>query len=336
MASRGLWSLRSACGLSSIEAFSRQHRLNKISLNSFLGGPQGAPPWVLGGPWGGPPGAPSSGGTEGPSVGTCSAANKPERVLKAFEWVEGEDSSRKKEGGPLGAPDIGSAGDASGSPLNGREEGRERNAARESDEGREVLEQRLLLDGRFINYDALRRLPKNTLGYKLMHFLDSNSLHAGHRQPVRFVEDEELAYVLTRYRQLHDVMHAAFDLGISIEAEISLKLIEFYQTGLPLSAAAADAAHAGEASAAVAKAAHRLTQAPNSCMQLLLPQEQHQQQQQQQQQPATGAAESQAAAGTAAEGTQAAGTAAAAAAAEEPVVLYPRSVLLNEMLPWVR
>ena len=35
-----------------------------------------------------------------------------------------------------------------------------------------------------------------------MRFLDTNLLHAGHRQPVRFVEDEELAYILTRYRQV--------------------------------------------------------------------------------------------------------------------------------------
>ena len=38
--------------------------------------------------------------------------------------------------------------------------------------------------------------------FALVHFLDSNHLHAGQRQPVRFVEDEELAYVLMRYRQV--------------------------------------------------------------------------------------------------------------------------------------
>ncbi|CDI76279.1 ubiquinone biosynthesis protein COQ4, putative [Eimeria acervulina] len=112
---------------------------------------------------------------------------------------------------------------------------RMRDIMMEDEEGREVLQQRLLFDERFINYEALRRLPKNTLGYALMRFLDSNALHAGHRQPVRLVEDEELAYVLTRYRQLHDVMHAVFDLGITVEAEVALKLIEFYQTGLPVS-----------------------------------------------------------------------------------------------------
>ncbi|CDJ52653.1 ubiquinone biosynthesis protein COQ4, putative [Eimeria brunetti] len=175
---------------------------------------------------------------------------------------------------------------------------------REDEEGREVLQQRPLLDERFVNYEALRRLPKNTLGHALMHFLDSNKLHAGHRQPVRFVEDEELAYVLTRYRQM-TFLAAAFGPFAA----------PYLRVHLP--AAAADAAKVGAAAAAVAAAADKLTHAPNSCMQLLLPQ----QQQQQQQEAAKGAA-------------KAAEAAEAAAAAEEPVVLYPRHVLLTEMLPW--
>ncbi|CDJ69490.1 ubiquinone biosynthesis protein COQ4, putative [Eimeria necatrix] len=226
--------------------------------------------------------------------------------------------------------------------------------AGEDEEGREVLQKRPLLDERFLNFEGLRRLPKDTVGHALVHFLDSNLLHAGRRQPVRFVEDEELAYVLTRYRQLHDLMHALFGLGISVEAEVALKLIEFHQTGLPmtflaaafgplaaphlrvlLSAAAADAAKTGEGPAAAAKDTHALTEAPNSPLQLLL-----QQQQQQQKGEAAAAANSAAAAktdaGAAADATAAAAAdaAAAAAAAEEPLVLYPRHVLLTELLPW--
>lgn len=99
--------------------------------------------------------------------------------------------------------------------------------------------------------------------FALSRFWEENKLHAGQRQPVRFVQDEELAYVLTRYRQvsgpsfqvsvhrmgcletskseesstfaqLHDVMHAAFGMGISVESEVALKLIEFIQTNLPV------------------------------------------------------------------------------------------------------
>jgi ubiquinone biosynthesis protein Coq4 len=31
---------------------------------------------------------------------------------------------------------------------------------------------------------------------------------------VRFVDDEELAYVMTRYRQIHDFVHCLLGLGI--------------------------------------------------------------------------------------------------------------------------
>ncbi|XP_026192021.1 ubiquinone biosynthesis protein COQ4 homolog, mitochondrial [Cyclospora cayetanensis] len=201
----------------------------------------------------------------------------------------------------------------------------------QEEEGREILKQRPLFDDRFIDYEGLRRLPENTLGYALMKFLDGNSLHAGHRQPVRFVEDEELAYILTRYRQLHDVMHAAFGMGISVESEVALKLIEFHQTGLPmtllsaafgpfaapllrvqLSAAATDVALAGGGPAAVASVTHSLTEAPNSWLQLLTSQkEKH---------PAASATP--------------AATPAKTEEEQGPVVLYPRQVLLNDLLPW--
>ncbi|OEH76893.1 ubiquinone biosynthesis protein coq4 [Cyclospora cayetanensis] len=201
----------------------------------------------------------------------------------------------------------------------------------QEEEGREILKQRPLFDDRFIDYEGLRRLPENTLGYALMKFLDGNSLHAGHRQPVRFVEDEELAYILTRYRQLHDVMHAAFGMGISVESEVALKLIEFHQTGLPmtllsaafgpfaapllrvqLSAAATDVALAGGGPAAVASVTHSLTEAPNSWLQLLTSQkEKH---------PAASATP--------------AATPAKTEDEQGPVVLYPRQVLLNDLLPW--
>ncbi|CDJ44216.1 ubiquinone biosynthesis protein COQ4, putative [Eimeria tenella] len=100
-----------------------------------------------------------------------------------------------------------------------------------------------------------------------------------------------------------------------------------------LSAAAADAAQTGEGPAAAAKDTHALTEAPNSPLQLLL------QQQQQQKGEAAAAANSATAvkteAGAAADATAAAAAdSAAAAAAEEPLVLYPRHVLLTELLPW--
>ncbi|KAL8425934.1 hypothetical protein Efla_000911 [Eimeria flavescens] len=395
-----VWRATCASGLSSFEAFSRQHRLNHIHLGPPSPG-RAAPgmgassreAFHRGGPWGPPP--PRSSNTD------------PQLHADGRVWEAGNDGFARRM---QAQPGIGSGSGASGSPLAAAAAAaataaaaaaavrqafaatplwtfgikmqiaakcafyaltrptedlhiatlsevfadsqleRMRQLMMADEEGRRVLQQRPLFDDRFVDYEGLRRLPKDTLGYALAHFLDSNLLHAGHRQPVRLVEDEELAYVLTRYRQLHDVMHAAFKLGISVEAEVALKLIEFHQTGLPMTllaaafgplaapllrvhlpAAAADAAHAGPSPAAVAGAAHDLTGAPNSWMQLLLPP------------PSPAAASSAAAAASkpetaaaAAAASEPAAAAAAAAGEEEPVVLYPRYALLNELLPWVR
>ncbi|KAL8273190.1 hypothetical protein Esti_002948 [Eimeria stiedai] len=484
-----LWRGRCGAGLTTREAFHRQHRLHHIPLEApgvgrpLPGGAAFTEEFHRGGPWGGPPGG------EGVPLDTHSFS---ERAMKQFLWQEEGGGFVKR---PEEEPGVGSASGASGSPLaavaaaagaaaaaaaavrraaaasplgplllktqlaaksaidaltkptedihiatlselfaNTQLE-RMRQFMMDDEEGREVLRHKPLLDDRFVNYEALRRLPKDTLGYALVRFLDSNALHAGHRQPVRFVENEELAYVLTRYRQLHDVMHAAFGMGISVESEVALKLIEFHQTGLPvraaaalaaaraaaafaaaraaaltaafdavvskafaarldtpkrlpmplltsrgssssstsssnqssnnssrirvcvllppvqmtllaaafgpfaapllrvhLAAAAASSAHAGPAPAAVAAAAHGLTASPNNLLHVLLPQ----------QQPAaaattTGAA-SDAPVASAGAATSAAAaepaSATAAAACDDPVVLYPRRMLLNEMLPW--
>lgn len=42
---------------------------------------------------------------------------------------------------------------------------------------------------------------------------------------VRFVDDEELSYVMQRYRQIHDFIHVLLDLPISLSALFLLLFI---------------------------------------------------------------------------------------------------------------
>jgi ubiquinone biosynthesis protein COQ4 len=53
---------------------------------------------------------------------------------------------------------------------------------------------------------------------------------------VRFVNDEELAYIMLRYRQVHDFWHVLAGLPPSVLAEIALKWFELSVTGLPVCA----------------------------------------------------------------------------------------------------
>ena len=53
---------------------------------------------------------------------------------------------------------------------------------------------------------------------------------------MHFVDDKQLAYVMRRYRQVHDFLHVLCGLPTTVEAEIGLKWFEMVQTRLPMCA----------------------------------------------------------------------------------------------------
>ncbi|SBT71222.1 ubiquinone biosynthesis protein COQ4, putative [Plasmodium malariae] len=108
------------------------------------------------------------------------------------------------------------------------------NYMKEDEEGRVILREKPLLIRQDIQFNELKKLPKNTLGYKYMEFLETYKLHAHDREVSHFFTDINYSYILTRYRQIHDIGHVVYDLNISIESEAALKLIELIQTKLPI------------------------------------------------------------------------------------------------------
>lgn len=54
------------------------------------------------------------------------------------------------------------------------------------------------------------------------------------RAAVRYIDDEECAYVMQRYRECHDFYHALVGLPVFREGEVALKVFEFANTGLPM------------------------------------------------------------------------------------------------------
>lgn len=51
---------------------------------------------------------------------------------------------------------------------------------------------------------------------------------------MHFVDDAELAYVIQRYREVHDFVHTLVGLPINIMGEVAVKWIEAIQTNLPM------------------------------------------------------------------------------------------------------
>jgi ubiquinone biosynthesis protein COQ4 len=82
--------------------------------------------------------------------------------------------------------------------------------------------------------DYLRTLPANTVGRTYVAWLDREGVTPDTRSAVQYIDDEECAYVMQRYRECHDFSHALTGLPVVQEGEIALKAFEFANTGLPM------------------------------------------------------------------------------------------------------
>ncbi|ETV78998.1 hypothetical protein H257_07786 [Aphanomyces astaci] len=100
--------------------------------------------------------------------------------------------------------------------------------------GMQILAEKPRFRSNVVDIDALRDLPRNTFGYAYTQFMDAHGFEADGRADVKFVDDPELAYVLQRYRELHDFWHVLFGLPPTEFSEIALKYVELVQTGLPV------------------------------------------------------------------------------------------------------
>ncbi len=105
------------------------------------------------------------------------------------------------------------------------------------EEGRELLRDRPELRSDRVDYDALRRLPPETLGAAYVGHLDRNGLSADSQAaPTSHIDDDEMAYLMRRFRQTHDVWHAVIGLGTAGHEEVLVHAFSWGQCRLPVSA----------------------------------------------------------------------------------------------------
>lgn len=100
--------------------------------------------------------------------------------------------------------------------------------------GRQILRERPRITLSLLDLDYLRTLPENSLGHTYVKWLDREGVSPDTRVEVRYIDDEELAYVFQRYRECHDFYHAITGLPIIIEGEIAVKVFEFMNIGMPM------------------------------------------------------------------------------------------------------
>ncbi|PMD14375.1 ubiquinone biosynthesis protein coq4, mitochondrial [Hyaloscypha hepaticicola] len=102
--------------------------------------------------------------------------------------------------------------------------------------GRRILRNRPRISSKTLSMEYLRGLPANTVGRTYAEWLDREGVSPDTRSEVQYIDDEECAYVMQRYRECHDFYHALTGLPIVREGEIALKAFEFANTLLPMTA----------------------------------------------------------------------------------------------------
>jgi ubiquinone biosynthesis protein COQ4 len=104
-------------------------------------------------------------------------------------------------------------------------------------EGQRLLADRPELSSDHLDYDDLRRLPATTFGGAYVRHLDGNNITADYQAAAtRHVDDPDMAYLMRRFRQTHDVWHALLGIGITGHEEVLIHWFSYGQLQLPVSA----------------------------------------------------------------------------------------------------
>ena len=108
---------------------------------------------------------------------------------------------------------------------------------RDDPAGRRILAERPELSSEKVDYDRLRGLPATTLGGAYVRHLDRHGRSADYQAAAtRHVDDPDVAYLMRRFRQTHDVWHALLGLGVAGHEEVVIHAFSWGQLHLPVSA----------------------------------------------------------------------------------------------------
>lgn len=88
-------------------------------------------------------------------------------------------------------------------------------------EGVDILKEMPRINSETVSFQWLSQLPENTVGRVYADFMRDNNITADSRLPVQFIAEPDLAYVMQRYREVHDLVHATLFMRTSMLGEVS-------------------------------------------------------------------------------------------------------------------
>ncbi|XP_010736910.3 ubiquinone biosynthesis protein COQ4 homolog, mitochondrial isoform X3 [Larimichthys crocea] len=111
-----------------------------------------------------------------------------------------------------------------------------RDRMRNDPEGYTVLTERPRIRLSTLDLSKMASLPDGSFGREYLRFLEDNHVTPDSRADVKFVDNEELAYIMQRYREVHDLLHTLLGMPTNMLGEVAVKWFEAAQTGLPMCA----------------------------------------------------------------------------------------------------
>ncbi len=104
----------------------------------------------------------------------------------------------------------------------------------DSDDGRDLLRDRPILTSKTVDLDGLRALPAHTVGGAFVRHLDEHGLDLDlFDAPTPILADEpDIAWVVMRNRQTHDIWHMLLGLGVQGYEEILVHAFCLGNTGV--------------------------------------------------------------------------------------------------------
>ncbi|CAJ1070315.1 ubiquinone biosynthesis protein COQ4 homolog%2C mitochondrial isoform X2 [Xyrichtys novacula] len=109
-----------------------------------------------------------------------------------------------------------------------------RDRMRNDPEGYAILTERPRIRLSTLDLNNMATLPDGSFGREYLRFLEDNHVTPDSRADVKFVDNEELAYVMQRYREVHDLLHTLLGMPTNMLGEVAVKWFEAAQTGLPM------------------------------------------------------------------------------------------------------
>ena len=100
-----------------------------------------------------------------------------------------------------------------------------------TDEGRAILRERPRVTPATVAH--LAQLPHDSLGGAYHRFLTFHRYSPASRHPPHFLPSPTHAYIVQRYRETHDMWHVLTACNTTVEGELTQKVFEHAQLGLP-------------------------------------------------------------------------------------------------------